>query len=191
MPVNYASLLKVNNKEAIMPICTKCCLDLDEKKFATSGGKRGSKKRYRRKVCRKCDSVGKCKDCMKPLESGTRYCKRCLKRRRLRKNCSLYGLFKRFMKRACLRGIQCDLTIEQLLILHAQQAGLCAVTKLPMLIRHDDLLSISVDRVDNTKHYTITNVILVCRWVNWARNKFSIQEFTEKVLVPLIQGSQL
>jgi hypothetical protein len=88
-----------------------------------------------------------------------------------------------------LGKVPCDLTIEQLLALHVQQGGLCAVTKMLMLIKHDDLLSISVDRVDNTKAYTISNVVLTCRWVNWARNKFSIQEFTEKVLVPLAQGS--
>lgn len=53
------------------------------------------------------------------------------------------------------------------------QNGLCAITKLPMLYKFNDLQSVSIDRIDSSISYTVDNIQLVCRWVNYAKNNKS------------------
>lgn len=60
-----------------------------------------------------------------------------------------------------------------------KQLGLCALSKLPMTHRFNDLCSISVDRVDSNFGYIPGNVQLVCKWVNLAKGVHSNDEFLD------------
>lgn len=69
-----------------------------------------------------------------------------------------------------------DITRKFLYDLYGKQNGLCAITKMKMTWHRKDLKAISIDRIDSKKLYTKTNVQLICRWVNIAKNTFSNDE---------------
>jgi hypothetical protein len=51
-----------------------------------------------------------------------------------------------------------------------QQHGCCAITKLSMAHNRNNLRTVSIDRIDQSRGYAADNVQLVCRWVNFAKN---------------------
>lgn len=61
--------------------------------------------------------------------------------------------------------------------LWAQQRGLCALSRLPMIWVKGSLLTVSVDRIDNNVGYHRDNIQLVCRWVNVAKGPFGNSSF--------------
>ena len=77
------------------------------------------------------------------------------------------------------------LTIEDLKLLWDKQSGKCAITGLKMILPETTASTnvgpkcVSIDRVDNTKGYTIDNIQLVCYSANLARNSFTIQTIQE------------
>jgi len=72
-----------------------------------------------------------------------------------------------------------SITVDDLIRLYDTQNHRCALTNIEMAIgtnRHD---SISVDRIDNTKGYELSNVRLVTRFANLARSSLSDTAFHE------------
>lgn len=73
-----------------------------------------------------------------------------------------------------------QLTVNDLKNLWENQSGKCAITKLPMILPETSACTnlgpkcVSIDRIDNSKGYSVDNIQLVCYSVNLARNKFSI-----------------
>jgi hypothetical protein len=68
-----------------------------------------------------------------------------------------------------------DLELWQLWDLWTEQAGLCAVTKMPMSCEigtweHKNPWKVSIDRIDSDQDYVIDNVRLVTHWYNNAKN---------------------
>ncbi len=62
------------------------------------------------------------------------------------------------------------------------RGGLCAVTNCPMTYdkMNGGLTSnVSLDRIDNRGGYTVGNMRLVCRAVNYAKNAMSDKEMVE------------
>lgn len=71
----------------------------------------------------------------------------------------------------------CDLTLDYLMKMWDSQKGQCALTKKTMAHQFHCLFSVSIDRIDSSKGYVKGNVQLVCQAVNYAKNKFSNEEF--------------
>jgi hypothetical protein len=89
-----------------------------------------------------------------------------------------------------------DLTVETVMKLFLERNGRCAISGYPMSIQ-DGFFCVSIDRIDNTKGYTLANIRLVCRGFNvpdhsvhakgetgacqWSPEKWAIvgQEFTK------------
>jgi hypothetical protein len=72
-----------------------------------------------------------------------------------------------------------DITLEQLKDLWNKQNGVCAITGIkliPRLINDEKTkhpYQASLDRIDNSKDYTLSNIRFVCLIFNYARNNFS------------------
>lgn len=77
-------------------------------------------------------------------------------------------------KRAKNKGLDINITSEDLIELWATQGGLCALSGLPMTHHFDNGgtkdYNVSIDRIRSTEGYTITNVQLVCSRVNTIKN---------------------
>jgi hypothetical protein len=71
----------------------------------------------------------------------------------------------------------CNLTIEYLMSLWDNQSGRCVLTKKKMTYKFNCLFSVSIDRIDSDKGYVEGNIQLVCQAINYAKNKFTNQEF--------------
>lgn len=71
----------------------------------------------------------------------------------------------------------CDLNIEYLMKMWKTQKGRCALTKKKMTHKFHCLFAASIDRIESEKGYVQGNVQLVCQAVNYAKNKFTNEEF--------------
>lgn len=74
---------------------------------------------------------------------------------------------------------QCSLSIDDLWNLWEKQCGRCAITNMVMHHRPNDLMSVSIDRIDSSLEYTSDNIHLVCRWVNFAKHHHPISTIKE------------
>lgn len=95
------------------------------------------------------------------------------------------GIICRIRKRAAKAGRECLLTPTDFWAMWKKQAGKCFYTGRPMVIGCDhasesSLDSVSVDRVDNAKGYTVDNVVLCCLWVNNAKLCGTIDALVER-----------
>jgi hypothetical protein len=76
---------------------------------------------------------------------------------------------------AILNDVQIDL--DDLVSLYHQQDGKCAIAGVMMCHVFGKPNTISIDRIDSAKGYTLDNVHLVCQWVNLAKSKYSLEVF--------------
>jgi len=101
-----------------------------------------------------------------------------------------YTCFRVFLKRMKNRkkGIKkCDISLQDLEEVWNNQNGLCAYTKLPLILAtHSDLKKdipkwnlASVDRIDSNKGYEKNNIQFVSRIINYAKNDMSHEEMIE------------
>ena len=77
---------------------------------------------------------------------------------------------------------ECTLTAEEIHTIYEDQMGLCCVTKIPMSLQSHLNITMSLDRLDDSKGYHSENVRLVCHSVNAAR-KF---EATDILCFPIV-----
>ena len=77
------------------------------------------------------------------------------------------------------RKIEMNITKDYLLSLYNSQNGKCAITKMKMDHRYGLATSMSVDRIDSGAGYVESNVQLVCKVVNLAKNASTNQEIVE------------
>lgn len=118
------------------------------------------------------DNKTRCAAC---LQSGYESTKKSLKNRRRWTLRGYLGRLFRYHKK--FSAYPTSLTIIDICRLWEHQAGLCALSHLQMSHQPGNLKSASIDRKDSTTAYTVDNVQLVCRWVNFAKNKHSDDEF--------------
>ena len=72
-----------------------------------------------------------------------------------------------------------DLTLDNLMNLWAQQKGKCALTGFDMTYKYvcnKYKYSVSLDRIDPEKGYTLDNLQLVCHAANMMKGTFSENE---------------
>ena len=72
---------------------------------------------------------------------------------------------------------QCEIVLEDLLNLWELQSGKCAITGKQMTHRKNSLYGASVDRIDSSIGYVKGNIQLVCQAINFAKNKYTNEEF--------------
>ena len=88
------------------------------------------------------------------------------------------GLIISLRCRARRSNLEFNLTTEALEHLFDEQGGRCFWFGLPMKasIEKRDPLRPSVDRLDNTKGYTIDNIVLTCMFANMGRSSMSVEQ---------------
>jgi hypothetical protein len=88
--------------------------------------------------------------------------------------------FKNWMTRvntsAKSRNIVCMLKQEDLRQKIAEVNWKCAISKLPLTMKHNDRFKASVDRIDSSKGYTLDNIQIVATCVNMAKNAGTTEE---------------
>jgi hypothetical protein len=72
------------------------------------------------------------------------------------------------------RKFEVLVTLEDLKNLWEKQKGRCAYTQLPLTPEGHQLNTMSIDRIDSSKHYTVDNIQFVCVPVN--RMKLDLEE---------------
>lgn len=118
---------------------------------------------------------------MSPAEKANK--KRREKVRQARILATLEGRIKSILKEASRnslsRGREYTITYDDIVTLYNKQRGLCALTgwELTPLVKCKN--TISIDRIDNSKGYTIDNIQLVAAQANIAKNKWTNDEFIE------------
>ncbi len=130
-----------------MKICKVCKKELPEDSFYLNRGK------YRLHTCKYCLS-----------KRATAYT---IRKRKIRFSRAWYRRrFERFKRRAKDRGIKFELTFEEFCHLRAykdEKCFYCGITNGPF----------SVDRLDNTKGYSVSNCVVAC----FRCNKIKSSEF--------------
>ena len=107
----------------------------------------------------------------------------CLKRATLRKKgCGQlsHGFWRKLEKSAYQRGYDFDLSIKDGWDLFNKQNGLCAISKVPIILFPDSnrerLQTASPDRIDSTKGYIKGNFQWVHKRINRIKNILSVEE---------------
>lgn len=81
--------------------------------------------------------------------------------------------FKQKQRDADARNILWDLTLEQLWDLYLAQEQKCSLSGLPIAFQD----TLSIDRIDSNLDYTISNVQLVHKDINFMKQQFSQEHF--------------
>lgn len=75
--------------------------------------------------------------------------------------------YTRYRKMANKRSLQFDVSINELWKIFLRQRGYCAVTGLPILVgTTKEYVTASIDRIDNTRGYTVDNIQWIHKTVN-------------------------
>lgn len=103
------------------------------------------------------------------------------KRQKERKESSVLEWMKHILKSCKSRSKSsvvktCEITVNDLMAQYEKQNGLCGICGLPMEWKQESLMSISVDRIDNSLGYTVDNIHLVGKWLNIGRGTAPLSE---------------
>jgi dUTP pyrophosphatase len=82
-------------------------------------------------------------------------------------------------RRAILKGIEGNLTAEDLKTILIKQEYKCFYTGHPIDFNKKSAYSFSVDRIDSTKGYTVDNVVICCLAINYMKSNFDIYDITQ------------
>lgn len=95
-------------------------------------------------------------------------------------NLTLDDKFDQLVKTAGKRkNKKCFITVEHLHDVWQRQEGLCVYTKLPLTSEGHQLNTVSLDRVDSSKDYTVDNIQLVCVPINRMKLDYTEDQFIE------------
>lgn len=146
--------------------CIKCENYKEESCF--SNRKDLSIRNYKSYDCRECASIARKNDYIK------------IKERKLKSLNTLDGYLKTVIQHAKHRGLEFDITIDDLIDLYKKQKGLCFYTKQKLthiLGKGKIHTNISLDRIDNSKGYIKGNIQLTTRVINIMKNDSTESEF--------------
>lgn len=82
-------------------------------------------------------------------------------------------VYNKFKNNAARRGLSWDITLEELFL---KYTGKCALTGWDISLNYKQTTA-SVDRLDNSKGYTVENIQWVHVMVNMTRNKYPLSDF--------------
>ncbi len=83
--------------------------------------------------------------------------------------------------RAKRKNLDFELTDNVILDKIKKQNGKCYISHLEMKYNKNDKHSLSIDRLDSNKGYTIDNTILVTQFVNISKNDLSLEQFLKEI----------
>lgn len=110
----------------------------------------------------------------------------CLNNRKGEKHHSWKGVgklsgdhFSQIKTKAESRKLSFDVTIKELWELYQKQKGKCALSGLPIefSVKHKLTKTASLDRIDSSEGYKLSNVQWVHKDINWLKNKFTQDKF--------------
>lgn len=118
------------------------------------------------------------------LREGKR-CKKCTQNDPKTSGVSVYrGLrmswLKKFETSAKLRGLDWEITADDVADLYEEQEGLCALTGWEIVFPetgHPQTTTVSIDRIDSSFGYLKENIQLVDKRVNMMKQRYSQEEF--------------
>ncbi len=122
-----------------------------------------------------------CKDCYKILNKTWKVSKRIYNSSAILRN-----LVNTSRRRAKERGLDHSINVQDLKDMLVQQDNKCALTGIPLSIEPHPKFKgkriappnrVSVDRIDNKKGYTVSNIQLVCDFANRVRSYLSVEQF--------------
>lgn len=149
------------------------------------------------KVCTACGELKPLEEFVKGshrIDGYINQCKKCIYQRnkdnykgvtRLRRRRywqSARGRASHMKVQARQRGIPCNITINQFEEWYNQQAKRCFYCNAWLTLNgtHGTIHSVSIDRLDNMKGYTLGNIILSCRRCNRVKsNTFTAEQMQE------------
>jgi hypothetical protein len=79
------------------------------------------------------------------------------------------------------RKLGWSLTLEVIEKMLEAQNGECYYTGLPLVLGPNSRHTVSLDRLDSTQGYILSNVVLCCTFVNLAKLDMTVSEFREMV----------
>lgn len=137
-----------------------------------------------------CPQCGETQDYLRKnyaIESARlgKVCKPCSNRKTDNNHRGFYRLirlswFQKIKVSAELRGLQFDLTLEDIWFMYTAQEGRCALSGLPIgWAEVGQLHTASVDRIDSDRGYLVDNCQLVHKDVNMMKQSFSQEYFVE------------
>lgn len=115
------------------------------------------------------------------------WCKECCnegnERSRVKLNSTIEGRARVFLqnarKSAAKRQQEFALTIADIVDCWNTQWGVCAYSGRNMTLEAGKLNTVSIERIDSTKGYTVDNTILVCQAINRMKSDFEFEDFYE------------
>ena len=118
-----------------------------------------------------------CKDCHKGITAKKH---KAIRKRPLSTN-PIEDKFIRLRRQLVLRNKYTDevLSTQELIELHNSQQGRCVYTGLEYSLTEKGPLYMTIDRMDNTKGYSKTNVALCCWFVNCAKNAWPLEQMKQ------------
>jgi hypothetical protein len=105
-------------------------------------------------------------------------CKQCVSKRNQKRYASnRFGpeRMRAFKQHAKKLNVPFNLKANDLERLWQMQQGLCFYSKIPMTFENSCYNTVSADRVDSTKGYTIDNMVLCCTFVNRMKSEGSYE----------------
>ena len=96
-----------------------------------------------------------------------------------------FSPFRNLLHKIRNRKYKSDLTLDNLKLIWEKQNGKCAITGLQMILPETTSSTnvgpkcVSIDRIDNSKGYSIDNIQLVCYSANLARNIFTVESIKD------------
>jgi hypothetical protein len=140
------------------------------------------------KVCFKCKNSKPLNLFFKHKQTGDGYhswCKDCCKAgnkiSRDKTNSTIEGRARIFLRNAknsaIKRSQEFELTIKDVVNAWQEQEQICAYSGREMTLRHGQLNTVSIERIDSKIGYTKNNTILVCQAINRMKSDFSFEEF--------------
>ena len=113
------------------------------------------------------------------------WCKECCnkgnERARAKQNSTIEGRARVFLqnarKSAAKRQQEFALTTADIVDCWDTQMGVCAYSGRNMTLEAGKLNTVSIERIDSDKGYTVDNTILVCQAINRMKSDFSFEDF--------------
>ena len=101
-----------------------------------------------------------------------------------------YRMFKNYRSWAFDRGVNFEISIEDMKERYEEQEHKCAITGLPLYFRPVKVASL--DRINNADGYTLDNIQWVHRDINKMRNSYSMDYFVKmcKAVVEYQEGKK-
>ncbi len=110
----------------------------------------------------------------------TNYCKRCNDKKS--RNSILNDLYVRYKRGSLRRGYEFELSINEFKTIISQNCNYCGIE--PKQIHNKkgmryELIYNGIDRKNNDKGYILDNCVPCCKFCNFAKSKFDLNEFNE------------